>query len=115
MKKVRVLVAQYKIQYLDLQANLKKMKNILRANLYLKPDIVIFPEYSLTGPLYAHYEKAFGQDDPVFDALRRFARQYKVYLIPGSFITKTDKGKYNTTCIVNNKGNIEAYYSKQKL
>lgn len=115
MKRVRVLVVQYKIQYLDLQANLKKIRDILRTNIYLKPDIVIFPEYALTGPLYAHYDKAFDKGDPVFDTLRKFAQQYKVYLIPGSFVTKNDTGKYNTTCIISNKGKIEAYYSKQKL
>ena len=115
MKKVRILVCQYKIRHLDIESNLKKFERIIQKNQYLKTDLVVFPEEALTGLLYGHYNLALKQNDPVFMRLSLLAKKYKIYLVPGSFARIIGKKRYNSTCLISPQGKILGYANKQCL
>lgn len=115
MKKVRVLAIQYKVIYLAIEANLRKFKRILKKYSYLKPDLVIFPEYALTGPLYSNYQLSFKKNNLIFNKLSLLAEKFNVNLIPGSFIRTTRNKRYNSTCFVSSKGKILGFYDKRYL
>ena len=113
--KIRVLALQYKINYLKTAANLLKFERLIKKYRFLKPNLVIFPEYALTGPLYAHYDLSFKENDPIFDRLSKLAKKYKVNLIPGSFVKKINNHRFNSSCFINSNGKILGYYNKQNL
>ncbi len=115
MKKVRILICQYKIRHLDIESNLEKFERIIKKNQYLKPDLVIFPEYALTGLLYGHSNLALKQNDPVFMRLSFLAKKYRIYLVPGSFVRIIGKKRYNSTCLTSPQGKILDYANKQCL
>lgn len=115
MKNVNILAFQYHPIYLDIAANLRKMDNLIKKNIHLHPDLVIFPEYSLTAPLYSNYHLSLKENDDVFNQLSKMAKKYNIHLIPGTFIVKKNKDKYNSTCLINNQGVILDFYNKQKL
>lgn len=56
---LKILIAQSNISYLNIKANFSQIETVVRKDLYLKPDLVVFPEYTLTGPLYGNYHLAF--------------------------------------------------------
>jgi len=111
MRKIKLLIVQYGVRYLDVSANLAKFRRILKDNSYLRPDLVVFPEYALTGPLYSNYNMAFSENDPVFGLLSDIARENTVHLIPGSFIREG----FNSSCLIDDKGRILGFYNKQNL
>jgi len=115
MKKIKALVIQYKVIYLNIEANLRKFKRILKKYSYLKPDLVIFPEYALTGPLYSNYQLSFKKNNLIFRELSLLAEKFNVNLIPGSFIRTIGNKKYNSTCLINSRGQILGFYDKQCL
>lgn len=115
MKKVRVLAVQYKNLGLDINANLLKFDRIVRDNVYLKPSLVVFPEYALTGPLYGNYDMAFEEDNAIFSRLSELAEKYRINLVPGSFVRKSVNKRYNSTCFISSSGEISSFYNKQIL
>src|SRR3989344_3569755 len=114
-KRLKVLVFQYQPTYINLNSNIKKFERLVRKNLFLKPDLVIFPEYSLTGPLYSNYNLAFEKSNLIFEELGSLAKKYKIHLIPGSFVMKIGKNMYNSTCMIDDNGKILGFYHKRNL
>lgn len=115
MKKLRVIAFQYKINYLNIISNLKKFEKLIKNNLYLRPNLVIFPEYALTGPLFSNYDQAFSEKSEIFEKLSNLAIRYKVNIIPGSFIRKINNELFNSTCFIGLDGGILGFYDKQIL
>ncbi len=66
MNKIKVIVVQFKIHGLDVNKNLSKIKRILKKYSEIKPDLIVFPEYSLTGPLWGNYNLAFNEKDEIW-------------------------------------------------
>lgn len=112
---MRALIVQYKPIYLKIGSNLKKIDRIIKQNIHLKPDLVIFPEYALTGPLYGHYNLALKNNSKVFNCLRMMAKKYKIHLVPGCFIRKVDSERFNSSCLIDDKGKILGFYDKRLL
>ena len=115
MKKITLLVFQYKTIYLNIEANLLKMERLIKKYSYLKPDLVIFPEYSLTGPLFSNYNLSLADDSFVYERLSLLAKKYHTNFIPGSFIRKVGKDNYNSSCLINRDGINLGFYDKQYL
>ncbi len=115
MKKIKVLAIQYKIIYLNIEANLRKFERVLKKHSYLKPDLVIFPEYALTGPLYANYQLSFEKNNLIFNKLSLLAKKFNISLIPGSFVRTIENKRYNSACLINPSGEILGFYDKQCL
>ncbi len=115
MKKYKILVFQYKTIYLNIEANLLKFNKLIKKYSYLKADLIIFPEYSLTGPLFSNYHLSFKEDSFVYERFSEIAKKYNVNLIPGSFIRNIKNKKYNSTCFIDRKGKILGFYDKKYL
>jgi len=115
MKKIKIMVVQYKINYLKPDANLRKFERLIRKYKFLKPDLIIFPEYGLTGPLFGHYDLAFKINDPIFEKLTEIAKKYKTNIIPGSFVRRVDNKNFNSTCFIDSDGDILGFYDKRTL
>jgi len=113
--KIKIVVVQYKTIYLNLKANLKKFRRLLKKCSDNKPDLVIFPEYALTGPLYGHYNLSFQPDNEIYHQLSFLAKKYGIHLIPGSFVRKINGLKHNSSCIISPQGKYLGFYNKQCL
>lgn len=115
MRKIRVLVIQYKVRYLKVKSNLTKISRIIRRYKYLNPDLIVFPEYSLTGPLYSNYKLAMNSENEILIKLSSLAKKYRIFLIPGSFIRKIGNNYFNSSCLITSAGKILGYYNKENL
>jgi len=112
---MKILTVQYKPIPLKINSNIKKFERIIRADIHLKPDLIIFPEYALTGPLYGHYDLAIKKGSEVYKKLKGLAKKYSIHLIPGAFIRKVGDKRYNSSCLINDKGKNLGFYDKQLL
>lgn len=115
MKRLRILLVQYKINYLNIHSNLRKLKRLLYRYKFLNPDLVIFPEYALTGPLFSNYELAIEENSEILKQLRNLAIKNRVSLIPGSFIRKSHGKLFNSSCLITAKGDLIDFYDKMNL
>lgn len=115
MRGIKIAVFQYKVNYLKPESNLAKFERLIYNIQDFKPDLVVFPEYALTGPLYGHCHMAFEDSDMVFLKLSDMAKKYKVNLIPGSFVRKYKERMFNSTCFIDRHGKILGFYDKVKL
>jgi len=115
MRKIKLAVIQYKTHYLNVDKNLLKIERILKKCVFFRPNLVVFPEYSLTGPLYGHYYLAFNKKSNTIEKIATLAKKYKTDIAIGSFVRKQNNKKYNSSCIITSDGKIHEYYDKQKL
>lgn len=113
--KFKIAVVQFGINQLDPKINLKKAEEFIK---YAsgKADIIIFPEYFLTGGLddkeMARYVDYGGKYREKFQQL---AKKYKINVVAGSFIEGTQTGKYNTSYFIDSSGKVRAIYKKINL
>lgn len=82
-----------------------------------KLDVVCFPEYSYFAPRRRSEEQ---QPEPIpgrfTEAMCAIAKEFHVNLIPGSFLSQAESGKfYNTSLFINREGEILARYNKIHL
>lgn len=85
-----------------------------------KLDLVVFPEYAYYSPLDRNESLQVAIDlskpHPFIDRMRELARQYKVNVIPGSFVEKAEGGKVcNAVITINREGEIIGKYRKIHL
>lgn len=111
-KQLKVLVAQYKPITGETDSNISKFERIIKKYNYFKPDLVIFPEYALTG---IGPGPNFYINKNQLEQVSKLAKKHNTYLVPGSFIREVNSKKYNQTCLIGNKGKILGFYSKQCL
>jgi len=113
--KFKVAVVQFRSNMFNPEKNLEKAEKFIK-NASERADIIIFPEYFLTGDvepkLIERFEDKIGKYRKHFQKL---ARKYKIDIIPGSFIEKTQNGRYNTTYFIDSSGKIKARYRKVNL
>ena len=112
---MKILISQSNISYLNIKANIARIESVIRKNHSLKPDLVIFPEYTLTGPLYSNYHLAFIDPIAELKPVAYLAKKYNVNIVPGSFVRKIGDKLLNSTCIVRSDGKISDFYNKHRL
>lgn len=83
-------------------------------------DLVVFPEYSYYSPLNRDESLSVAidltQPHPFIDRMKALAKQYKVNLIPGSFVEKAEGEKVcNAVITINRDGEIIGKYRKVHL
>lgn len=110
MPKIPVTLAQVTCQLHDKEANLKRMRDIVRGT---KGKIVIFPELSLTGylprdDLYSLAETVFG---PTIKSVLRLAKQAKKDIVFGSPMKdeRVPGLVYNSCLVATGKGQLYRY------
>ncbi|MEM8550482.1 MAG: carbon-nitrogen hydrolase family protein [Verrucomicrobiota bacterium] len=91
--------------------NLAAMQRMLKKALYMYPStqLVIFSELCAFGPDPIHAQPMPGPAEETFCA---WAKEYGIWLIPGSIFEKDGKNTYNTAPLINPKGEVLLRYRK---
>lgn len=88
---------------------LMKHKIDVMCSVYPWVQMIVLSELCAHGPL-THYAQEFpNEDEKVFQEL---AKKYNIWLIPGSMFQKKNGKIYNTTTVINPKGEIVGRYDK---
>lgn len=111
--KLRIAVVQFDIRQLKPEENLRRAEEFIRKASSSKANIIVFPEYSMTGPIeglkFADSKHRFRNH------FQHLARKYRIDLVPGSFIEEESSGAYNTTYYIDSMGKIKSRHRKVHL
>jgi len=101
----------------DRQCNLKKIHQFIEKNRDKKLDLVVLPEFFLTG-----ISKNYTSDpEPIVNSvainyLSELAKKYNTNIVCGSIVTRDNDGKvYNMTSVLDRSGKVVAQYRKIHL
>ncbi|MFA5880367.1 MAG: carbon-nitrogen hydrolase family protein, partial [Candidatus Margulisiibacteriota bacterium] len=79
-------------------------------------DIIIFPEDFLTGGMTDKEIAQFADfNNKYLKIFQRFAKKYKIDIVPGSIIVGKKTGKYNTCYYIDHNGKLRGKYEKINL
>ncbi len=97
----------------DVQNNLDNMVKQIKLIKYYSPwvKLVVTPELCFQGAS-GFEEKAQKFPNPITEFCSKVARDYKIYLIPGSIYEKQGDKIYNASPVFDDKGNIIEIYRK---
>jgi len=116
-KEINISMLQMSSIIGDIEANIKKVKNITEQGLPENCDVLVLPEVWTCGWACDEFIRTAQNIDnsSVIDFLSQTALEYNVNIIGGSFIEEKD-GKYYNSCPVFNKaGKLVTVYSKNHL
>jgi len=101
----------------DVEANIQKVKAILKNSLTYKTDVLVLPEVWTVGWSCSHFRDTAQNlySGSVAEFLSETARKYNMNIIGGSFITKDCDRYYNTCPVFDRNGNFTASYNKMHL
>lgn len=111
---------QFLPQFLKVKENLKEVKKLVKINKenLKKVDLVVFPEYFLSGPLKLDLIKDYEfqiSSEKIISSLKNISKfSPKTTFVMGSFLLK-QKNKYTNTCIAIKNGKELAWYNKKAL
>lgn len=118
---IKIGYFQFLPGFLKVKENLEKVERLVKSNkkkLLKKVDIVVFPEYFLSGPLKLDLIKDYEQEissEQILDSLENISKiSPKTTFVMGSFILK-QKDKYSNISVVIKGGKELARYSKKAL
>lgn len=116
-KKIKISILQMSSVIGDVEANCKKVENIVAKNLPEASDVLVLPEVWTVGWSCTHFRDSAQNicNSSVIDFLSALAKKYNINIIGGSFITKVEEDYYNTCPVINRSGNLIAHYSKNHL
>jgi len=106
---IRVALVQFRVNADPVQANLQRMERYIK-DASRSADVIVFPEYVLTGGGEDHID-----DGSIIDRFRELAREHSIDLIPGSLLEETEKGIVNATYYIDHNGTIKGRYEKINL
>ncbi|MBS3145114.1 carbon-nitrogen hydrolase family protein [Candidatus Woesearchaeota archaeon] len=112
--KIKIAVVQFDIRQFSPEENLKRAEVFISKAALAKAHIIVFPEDFLTGPIERRRELADG-NNTYRKHFQNLARQYKIDIVPGSFIELDQKGLHNTTYYIDATGKVKARYRKINL
>lgn len=100
----------------DKKANLAKVSRFLEENNDKKLDLVLLPEFFLTGATqgYAQLSESSCGGEPLL-FLAELARKYNTNIACGSIIAEEGEKKYNRLFVLNRQGKTVAKYDKIHL
>lgn len=112
---MRIALCQRSTYGKNKQENIRETKEMLNRAIAEGNDVdlVMFPELNYTDITMEYAET---MDGAYISFMREFAAQYKVNLIPGSFLEKSENGKcYNTMPFIDRQGKVLDKYQKIHL
>ena len=101
----------------DVDANIKKVEEIVQASLDASVDVLVLPEVWTVGWACDRFCDSAEEisDSKVISFLSRLAKLYHINIIGGSFIEKIGDKYFNTCPVIDKSGNLIASYSKNHL
>lgn len=117
-QKIKISALQMSSVTGDKKANFKLVENIVARELEKNTDFVVLPEVWTVGWSCEDFSSSAETLDnsETIKLLSSIAKDYNVNILGGSFILKSDDGKYYNTCpVINRKGELIAMYSKMHL
>ncbi|MFN7991001.1 MAG: carbon-nitrogen hydrolase family protein [Candidatus Micrarchaeia archaeon] len=111
---MRVAVVQMEIVQGDIDANLAKMVRFIKSAKRKRADVVVFPEYCLTGSVKGRPDLIDRSGDyrKVFSFL---AASGRIDIVSGSFVEEISGKPYNTSCYFDRSGKMLGRYRKMNL
>ncbi len=115
--KVKIAVVQFKIKQYSPNINLNRAEEFIKKASSLKANIIVFPEYFITGPIIGkeNYEKFSDSDKKYVKHFQKLSKKYKIDIVPGSILEKSKFGLHNVTYYIDSKGKIKSEYKKINL
>ncbi|WP_073048249.1 carbon-nitrogen hydrolase family protein [Dethiosulfatibacter aminovorans] len=116
MEKLRIGLGQLNTKD-DVERNLETIKDITEKCAAEGAKLVVFPECSTYLSDKNMIEHAEFLNDNIINTIRRIAVKNNVYIHNGSFLEKDESEEkvYNTSVLINPKGQIETVYRKIHL
>lgn len=111
--KVRIALAQMEVKQFDVDANKKKIEEFVK-RAKGKADIIVFPEYCVTGPIEERLELA-DRDGSALEFFKGLAKKNKLAIVAGSFVEEKTSGKYNTAYFIDERGKAKGQHEKINL
>ncbi len=111
---------QFLPEFLSVRKNLNEVEKLVKSNKesLKEVDLVVFPEYFLSGPLKLDLIKDYEQEissEQIISSLKNISKiSPKTTFVMGSFLLK-QRGKYRNTCIVIKNEKELARYNKKAL
>ncbi len=105
---MRVCLIPLKTDVRNPSVNLERVKQRLEEANQYRPDLVGFPECTLTGYLYEEGDfRRFAEPipGPTVEEMARLAHSHRVYLCFG-LLEATDKGVYNSAVLLDREGKV---------
>lgn len=101
----------------DKSNNYKKIKTAIKQRFQDGTDLIVLPEVWTCGwsPDLFRDSAEDLETGETTTFLKDLAKTYNTYIIGGSYITKDENNYYNTCPVINNKGDLIAYYNKSHL
>lgn len=117
-QKIKISALQMSSVTGDKKTNFKLVENIVARELEKNTDFLVLPEVWTVGwscDDFLSSAETLDNSDTI-KLLSSIAKDYNVNILGGSFILKSDDGKYYNTCpVINRKGELIAMYSKMHL
>ena len=116
--KIKIAALQMASVLGDVNANNKKLVELLDNNLYGKAfDLLILPEVWTVGWECSKFRDSAEEisASKTINLLSEIARKYSAYILGGSFIEKENEKYYNTCPVINPDGDLIAKYRKNHL
>ncbi len=117
-KKIKIAGLQMSSIIGDVQANHKKLINLLDTNIKEENiDILVLPEVWTVGWECSNFIDSAEDisNSKTIDLLRVLSKKYNMYIIGGSLITKENGNYYNTCPVISPNGDILTTYKKNHL
>lgn len=109
MKPFAIAGIQMKVSAIVPNVEMMKLKINITMNLYPWVEMIVFSELSPYGPLTKTAQPIPNNFEAEMQAL---ARQYGIWLLPGSIFEQRDGHVYNTASVINPQGEIVNRYRK---
>lgn len=98
----------------DLLANLQRVKHVLSD--IGTTDVIALPEvFTVRGSDQDYRDTAAALNGPIMSMLAGLARRHNAWLLAGSVIEASDQQYYNTSLLLNRRGEIACSYRKMHL
>lgn len=102
----------------DIEANYSKADSLIRSGITKGVDLIVLPEVWTVGWDCSKFRDSAENlsDSKTINFLSQIAKKYGTNVVGGSFITKTESGKYYNTCpFINRNGELVATYDKMHM